>query len=107
MYTYRVKVVRVIDGDTLVADVDLGFKIWLYGIRFRLARVNAPELGTPAGERAKDAMRGRAIATVSCTGLDKWGRWLGEMYAHDGSSVNDAMVKDGFATHVSYGGESQ
>lgn len=107
MYTYNITVVRIIDGDTLIGNVDLGFNVWLYGLRFRLARINAPELGTDEGEAAKTSLMKRPIATVMSTGLDKWGRHLGEMYGPDGANINDAMVKDGFAKPVSYGEEFQ
>jgi micrococcal nuclease len=45
-------VVRVIDADTVKLDLDLGFRVHLLA-NCRIADINAPELRTPAGERAK------------------------------------------------------
>lgn len=57
MYTYACKVVRVVDGDTIDLDVDLGFHIH-QRIRVRLSGVNAPEnygrLACPEGRAARD-----------------------------------------------------
>ena len=42
-YLYRAKIVRVIDGDTGVADVDLGFRTWLRGETLRQYGIGTPE----------------------------------------------------------------
>lgn len=52
-YTYSAFVVRVIDGDTVVLDVDLGFGIWLRNQSFRLTGCNAIERSKPGGKEAK------------------------------------------------------
>jgi hypothetical protein len=52
-YTYSASVVRVIDGDTVVLDVDLGFGIWLRSQSFRLTGCNAIERSKPGGKEAK------------------------------------------------------
>ena len=41
LYTYRATVTRVIDGDTVVADIDLGFRTWRHGERLRLYGIDA------------------------------------------------------------------
>lgn len=51
-YTYRARPVRVIDGDTLVADLDLGFDTTLR-TTLRLAGCNARELSEPGGREAR------------------------------------------------------
>jgi endonuclease YncB( thermonuclease family) len=52
MHEYEAVVVRVIDGDTLELNVDLGFKTWRIG-SFRLAGINAREKSQPGGAEAK------------------------------------------------------
>jgi micrococcal nuclease len=51
MYEYRANVIRVVDGDTLHVDVDLGCDCHTM-LTLRLDGVNAPEHGTPEGEAA-------------------------------------------------------
>ena len=43
MYEYRVKVIKVVDGDTVDVDIDLGFGVWLKKQRIRLFGIDAPE----------------------------------------------------------------
>lgn len=45
MYTYRAKLIRVIDGDTIDAIIDLGFDVWVKK-RIRLNGIDAPETRT-------------------------------------------------------------
>jgi len=56
-YFRRAIVVRVKDGDTIVADVDLGFKIWVRHT-FRFYGIQAPEKNTPEGKKAAKYLRG-------------------------------------------------
>ena len=46
MYEYKAKLVRVIDGDTIDVDIDLGFKVFLQKERVRLFGINTPESRT-------------------------------------------------------------
>ena len=46
MYEYRVEVVRVVDGDTVDVDIDLGFGVCLTNQRIRLVGIDAPETRT-------------------------------------------------------------
>jgi micrococcal nuclease len=43
MYDYRAKIVKVVDGDTVDVDIDLGFGVWLQDERVRLVGVDTPE----------------------------------------------------------------
>jgi micrococcal nuclease len=52
VYRYRAEVIRVIDGDTFVARVDLGFGVRI-DITVRVRDYNAPELRAPGGAEAK------------------------------------------------------
>lgn len=52
MYEYKAKLVKVIDGDTIDLNVDLGFYIFIQ-MRFRMAGINTPERGKPGWNEAK------------------------------------------------------
>ncbi len=104
-YLYRAEVTRVIDGDTVVVDIDLGFYIWLRDQRIRLAGIDAPELRDPGGKDSADHLRqlveGREVILRTIKnrrGGDtrSFNRWLGHVYI-DGQDANRAMVKAGHA----------
>lgn len=106
MYEYQATIVSEHDGDTLHADVDLGFGIWIRNQDFRLNRINTPELYTDAGgPAAKEALT--KLLPLGVTVLvktlkdktDKYGRMLGDFYLADGSCVNDLLVTNGFAKY--------
>ena len=42
MYEYKCKVVKVVDGDTVDVDIDLGFGVWLRKQRVRLVGIDTP-----------------------------------------------------------------
>ena len=108
MYTYKAQVVRVIDGDTVVLNIDLGFKIF-HIMSCRLAGINAPEF------HAKDeATRAAAIASknylmsllpvgewveIVSRKLDKYGRAVIVIMprSNDYAGVNELMIKSGHA----------
>lgn len=104
MYEYAAKLIRVIDGDTLVLDLDLGFYSWRVGQSYRLLRIDAPELPTPEGKAAKAALEavllGKAM-TVRTYKADSFGRFLAEVLA-DHTNVSDWLVANGHAKYRSY-----
>lgn len=121
-YTYDAKVVRVVDGDTVRLRVgkrfefpiDFGFHVkqvvthnMFAEQTFRLARINTPEtkgVTLEAGKEAKVELE-RLLAlgpiTVVSKGLDKYGRWIGDLTVidsnHDAINVNQALLDGGFA----------
>lgn len=108
MYEYRATITAEHDADTLRADVDLGFGVWLHDQAFRLNRINAPEVTgvqKPLGEKARDALKALlplgSVITVKTTKdkLDKYGRMLGDFYLASGECVNDVLVNTGFAKY--------
>lgn len=52
-YIYRVRILRVVDGDTVDVDIDLGFDAWLMNQRIRLTGIDAPETRTRDLEEKK------------------------------------------------------
>jgi micrococcal nuclease len=108
-YIYRVKqVLRVVDGDTIDADIDLGFDISLTK-RVRLSGVDTPEsrttdlkekaLGLEVKEWLKKKLDGKKnilIKTELPDSTEKYGRILGRLYVDD-VCLNDRMISDGYA----------
>lgn len=98
----RVTLVRVVDGDTIICDLDVGFHISSQQV-FRLRGIDAPESNrresAVAGHKAKDALAERLSGkTLSLTShkTDKYGRYICELFAN-GENVNAWLVESGFA----------
>jgi micrococcal nuclease len=87
LYHYRAVIIEVYDGDTVTADVDLGFSVWIRGERLRLARIDAPEVrgaDKEAGLAARDFLRGLILdkPLIVETAKDmkgKYGRYIAEL----------------------------
>ena len=105
MYQYSARLIRVVDADTVVLDLDLGFYQWRLNRSYRLARINAPELSTPEGVAARAALVERLASgttfLVSTSKADSFDRWIVELYA-DGADVNDWLVANGWAAYHTY-----
>lgn len=111
-YRYRAALVRVVDGDTVDLDVDLGFHVRVRE-RFRLYGINAPEVRTrdleekARGKATSDRLREileSADEIVVETFKDrqgKFGRWLARLYVGE-TIVNDLLVEEGLAEYVKY-----
>lgn len=103
MYQYKATISRVIDGDTVVMDVDLGFYIWLKDIHFRFWGINAPEKSDPEGWKAAtdfavNWFKENPTVIVSVYGQDKYGRWLASFPDPAASgTLNNQLVKLGLA----------
>jgi micrococcal nuclease len=111
MFQYYVKkVTKVVDGDTIDVDIDLGFDI-SFSSRVRLAGIDTPEsrttdkmekaLGIEAKaylKNAIDSAKSVVIKTEKIDSSEKYGRILGWLFL-DGSeiSVNEKMIQDGHA----------
>ena len=111
MYEYRVKkVLKVVDGDTIDVDIDLGFDI-SFTSRVRLAGIDTPEsrtkdkeekvLGLEVKDRLKTLISTAntvVIRTEKMNSSEKYGRILGWLFL-DGAekSVNEALIADGYA----------
>ena len=106
MYEYSAHLVRRVDADTLIVDIDLGMSVWLYNQRIRLAGLNAPELTTQAGRDAdtwvqdwfyRHAPAGIATVRTQKDRSDNYGRLLGTITAPDGACLNTDMLAAGHA----------
>ncbi len=99
-YRYAATVERVIDGDTIVVSVDLGFRL-AWSTPVRLYGVNAPEIGTLAGKQSlnytarwlREAARVVIESAHPGRAGDKYGRWLARVFnAETGACLNDDML---------------
>ena len=111
MYEYSVKkVLKVVDGDTIDVDIDLGFNV-SYTQRVRLAGIDTPESRTKdlkekaLGLEVKDYLSAKlkdakvvVIKTELPDSSEKYGRILGWLYVDEASiSLNELMIKEGYA----------
>jgi micrococcal nuclease len=110
-YIYRIKSVgRIVDGDTIDADIDLGFDISLTK-RIRLAGIDTPESRTKdldekkLGLDAKYWLKHRLedaediiIRTELPDSTEKYGRIIGNLYINgEEVSLNNQMITEGYA----------
>ena len=111
MYEYRIrKVLKVVDGDTIDVDIDLGFNITYYQ-RVRLAGIDTPEsrttdkkekeLGLEVKDRLKKAIDAASkviIKTEKPDSSEKYGRILGWVFLDDNKvSINQTLIDEGYA----------
>lgn len=96
LYQYALKNISVVDGDTLKADIDLGFGVAITNKKIRLEHINCPEKNTPEGVVAKQFTEAwivehdEAVISVKNHREDKYGRILGSITG-DGQSLADAL----------------
>ena len=115
MYEYKANLIRVIDGDTIDAMIDLGFETWVKK-RIRLHGIDAYESrtrdkaeklkGLAAKARLKEVLENQDEFTLISHGVGKYGRCLGEIRVtkryiksaeYHGKCVNTMLVKEGHA----------
>jgi len=117
---YDVKVLKIVDGDTVDVDIDLGFGVTLTDERVRIMGIDTPEsrtrdkvekvFGLASKKRLKELLGKTAIlkTQINKNGEDmkgKFGRILGDFVSVDGRMVTDILVEEGHA--VAYFGGSK
>ena len=117
MYEYKVNILKVVDGDTVDVDIDLGFGVWLRNERVRLAGIDTPESRTSDaiekvfGQAAKDRLSSLLgaeailISRISKSGDNvkgKFGRIIGNFKTENGEVIADILMNEGHA--VAYNG---
>lgn len=125
MYEYRCKILKVVDGDTVDVDIDLGFGVWLKDERVRIMGIDTPEsrtrdkvekvFGLAAKKRLKELLGKNPVlkTQVGKGGEDmkgKFGRILGDFDAYDARTdswrpVTQIMIEEGHC--VDYFGGSK
>jgi micrococcal nuclease len=111
LYVYRIKsITKVVDGDTIDANIDLGFDI-SFTKRIRLAGIDSPEsrttnlkekaLGLESKEWLKKTLEGAKdilIKTEKPDSTEKYGRIIGHLFINDQeTSLNNQMIAEGYA----------
>ena len=118
MYTYRAKLYRVIDGDSVELNIDLGFSVWVNEVSIRLLGVDTPETRTKDllekhfGLLASDYVLEKLIdaediiVTTQLDRADKFGRMLGTIWV-DGEekSINAQLLEKSLG--VEYKGQNK
>ena len=119
-YEYYATVTNVVDGDTIVVDIDLGFNVVLSNQSVRLLGVDTPESRTSdkiekvfglaskdyAKEFIENCKKQVILRTHKSDDSEKFGRLLGEIINPDSKEVlNTSLVEEGFA--VKYLGENK
>lgn len=120
MHEYRCVVTRVVDGDTVDVDIDLGFGIWMRKQRIRMYGIDTPESRTrdleekKYGKAAKKFLEGMiddskgVVLKTHKDGKGKFGRILGELWRTSDfadQSINEYMIEKHHA--VRYMGQSK
>lgn len=120
MNEYDIKVVKVVDGDTVDVDIDLGFGVMLSDERVRIMGIDTPEsrtsdrveklFGKASGKRLGELLAegAKLITTEDRHGEDmkgKFGRILGDFKTADGRLVTEVLAEEGHC--VPYHGGSK
>lgn len=124
MYEYKCKILRVVDGDTVDVDIDLGFGVWMHKERVRMMGIDTPEsrtrdkvekaFGLASKERLKELLPIGSISVLKTeidrSGEDsrgKFGRVLGDFIVDPSTSkrATDILIEEGHA--VAYHGGSK
>lgn len=111
IYTYVAVVERVVDGDTLIVNVDCGFG-WWHQERIRLKGVDAPEKNSIDGDRVTrwvtETLAPCTFVVIKTYKPDKYGRYLADIFyeahqnnphlvARHGHVLNQVMIQEGLA----------
>ena len=117
MYEYKVNILKVVDGNTVDVDIDLGFGCWLRNERVRIVGIDTPESRTSDriekvfGEAAKQRLtsllssEATLISQVSKMGENmkgKFGRILGDFITINDQVISTTLMEEGHA--VAYNG---
>ena len=122
MHTYKCTILKVIDGDTVDVDIDLGFGVWMRKERIRILGIDTPESrtrdleekarGLAAKDRVLELCPVGSTVTVKTTkdGRGKFGRILGKFLVYDHQTdsqmhLGDIMIREHLA--VKYEGQSK
>lgn len=102
-YFYKAIIRSVYDGDTVTADIDLGFNTWINNAKLRLHGINTPELRGVSddekalGIKARDWVREKTLnkeVIIKSLGKGKYGRYLVMIWTIDGDIISDDTIND-------------
>ena len=106
IYEYNASLLRVVDGDTVDALIDLGFSVWVKK-RIRLYKIDAPETRTRDLEEKEQGFKTKEILTELLSandgkftlishGVGKYGRCLGTIIINN-VDINELLITEGLA----------
>ncbi len=109
IYTYKAIITSVYDGDTITANIDLGFKTWVMKEKLRLNRINAPEVrgeerpkGLISRDKLREKLNGQEVIIKTLKDKKgKYGRYLVEIYLNN-QNINDWLVEQELAEYKVY-----
>ncbi len=114
MYEYKATIIKVVDGDTIDVDIDLGFDVWLRNQRIRLFGIDTPESRTRNKQEKAHGLLAKAYVqkalilgrTYALTTKEKgkFGRFLGEFKTGKGV-ITKLLIKERLA--VPYVGQNK
>ena len=126
MYEYKVSITKVVDGDTVDVDIDLGFGMSYKKQRVRLMGIDTPEsrtrdlveklFGKASKKHLKEILSNAEMLTLVSHDKGKFGRILGELYVYENVghpqfevhySVNQKMIDDHHAVDYAGGNKEQ
>ena len=108
MYEYKASLRRIVDGDTVDLDIDLGFSVHSHQ-RCRLAHIDTPETNAKDEETRRAGQTAKArlalllhepevtIRSMKPFAGDKYGRYLVEIVNSEGVYVNKQLLDEGYA----------
>lgn len=111
LYNYRCQLLRVVDGDTVDLEVDLGLETYRK-VKCRLYGLNAPEKNTQEGKAAAAWLADRLakVKTLYVETLkdrtEKYGRYLAILTDENGTVINGEILQAGHAKEY-YGGKRE
>jgi endonuclease YncB( thermonuclease family) len=98
MYEYAARVLRIIDADSIIMHIDLGFSVWVK-VPIRVLGVDAPERGTKAGHAAglfAHVLLHEVDGLIVRTQFDRsFARWLGAITLPDGTDYAQRLIEAG------------
>ena len=120
MFEYNFKLRKIVDGDTIDVDIDLGFGVWLKKQRIRMMGIDTPEsrtsddeekvFGLMAKERLTNLIAGAKVLKTYNDERGKYGRILGEVICYFAAEdrwagSSEIMISEGHG--VAYHGQSK
>lgn len=98
VYVYKAIVERVVDGDTLLLRLDLGFQVWKEQ-RIRLAEIDASPIDEPKGyetfEYVRDQLAKAPFIVLKTNKIDIYGRYVGHVFYSFQSKSHETIFKEG------------
>ena len=122
MYEYKCKIIKVVDGDTVDVDLDLGFGVWLRDERVRIMGIDTPESRTSdkVEKQFGLAAKARLISLLGDSAIldtqinkngenmkGKFGRILGNFRTEQGEHCSRILIREGHAVAYTGGNKDE